>query len=304
MKSAISVKERLKNYAKKNNRVVQDVFTVYVLERTLYRISISKYKDKFTLKGGILLYGMFTEDFTRATTDIDLLGAKMSNEAENMRTVFSDIFSQECDDPIVFKLDTLKVTNITEFKEYHGLNVSILAFLDRTRIPVNIDIGFGDSIYPDRVEMEYPTLLGDSPARMYAYSIESLIAEKFEAIVSLGEVNGRMKDYYDICTIAERRDFDGSLLQTAIIETFRHRNTGFDEIVAFQEGFCEDSLRASRWKGFLKQKNVLTPIDFKNAIETIQVFLDPVVQAIREDKQLSGSWDHKAMAWKKIQSDE
>ncbi|MBP3882680.1 MAG: nucleotidyl transferase AbiEii/AbiGii toxin family protein [Lachnospiraceae bacterium] len=298
MRNATSVKERLKNYAKKNNRIVQDIFTVYVLERTLYRISVSDYRDKFTLKGGILLYGLFTEDFTRATTDIDLLGAKISNEAENMKVVFEEIFSQECDDPIVFKLDTLKVSNITEFKEYHGLNVSILAFLDRTRIPVSIDIGFGDIIYPDRVEMDYPTLLDDDPAKMYAYSIESTIAEKFEAIVSLGEANGRMKDFYDICSISGKRDMDGALLQTAIIETFHHRKTGFDEIVAFDEGFCEDPLRASRWRGFLKQKNVLAPIDFTDAIETIQQFLNPVVQAIREDNSFNGTWDSAAKAWK------
>ena len=229
MRSAASVKERLKNYAKKNNRIVLDIFTVYVLERTLYRISVSDYRDNFTLKGGILLYGLFTEDFTRATTDIDLLGAKISNEAENMKAVFKTIFSQVCDDPITFKLDTLKVSNITEFKEYHGLNVSILAFLDRTRIPVSIDIGFGDIIYPKRVEMDYPSLLDDDPAKMYAYSIESTVAEKFEAIVSLGEANGRMKDFYDICSISEKKEMDGTLLQTAIRETFHHRNTGFEK---------------------------------------------------------------------------
>ena len=212
--------------------------------------------------------------------------------------VFEEIFSQECDDPIVFSLDTLKVSNITEFKEYHGLNVSILAYLDRTRIPVSIDIGFGDIIYPACVEMDYPTLLDDEPAKMYAYSIESTIAEKFEAIVSLGEANGRMKDFYDICSISGRRDMDGVLLQTAIVETFRHRNTGFDGIVAFDEEFCEDPLRASRWRGFLKQKNVLAPIDFTDAIETIQKFLNPVVQAIREDNSFSGTWDHAIKAWK------
>lgn len=243
MRNATSVKERLKNYAKKNNRIVQDIFTVYVLERTLYRISVSDYRDKFTLKGGILLYGLYTEDFTRATTDIDLLGAKISNEADNMKQVFMDIFSMECDDPIAFKLDSLTVSNITEFKEYHGLNVSILAFLDRTRIPVSIDIGFGDIIYPDRVEMDYPTLLDDEPAQMYAYSLESLIAEKFEAIVSLGEANGRLKDFYDICSISERQDFSGKTLQAALLETFQHRKTGFGEIAAFEEGFCEDLKR-------------------------------------------------------------
>lgn len=109
------------------------------------------------LKGGIRLYGFFTEEFTRATTDIDLLGEEINNEVENMKAVLEEIFKQECDDPITFKLDALKVSNITEFKECHGLYVSILVFLDRTRISVSIDIGVGDIIYSDRVEMNYPT---------------------------------------------------------------------------------------------------------------------------------------------------
>lgn len=292
MRNATSVKERLKNYAKKNDRIVQDIFTVYVLERTLYRLSVSNYRDKFTLKGGILLYGLYTEDFTRATTDIDLLGARISNEADNMKAVFTEVFSIECDDPIAFKLDSLQVSNITEFKEYHGLNVSILAFLDRTRIPVSIDIGFGDIIYPERVEMDYPTLLDDVPAKMYAYSLDSLIAEKLEAIVSLGEANGRLKDFYDICAISKKQDFDGRTIQAALLETFRHRKTGFDKIAAFEAGFCEDPVRASRWKGFLKQKNVLTPVEFEDAIKSIQTFLSPVIDAIRKGNSFDKKWDH------------
>ena len=297
MRSAISVKERLKNYAKKNHRVVQDVFIVYVLERTLYRLSISKYKDQFILKGGILLYGLYEGDFTRATTDIDLLGTGISNEADKMKTVFSNIFSMECDDPIAFQLDTLKVPNITEFKHYHGLNVSILALLDRTRIPVSIDIGFGDIVYPDWVTMDYPTLLDDAPPQMYAYSIESVIAEKFEAIVSLGEVNGRLKDFYDICRLSEKQDFEGDVLQSAILETFQNRKTSFEKIAAFEGGFCEDPLRISRWKGFLRQKNVQEPIDFSDAIDTLRIFLNPIVESIREGQLFLGSWNHEKKEW-------
>lgn len=298
MRNATSVKEHLKNYAKKNDRIVQDIFTVYVLERTLYRLSVSNYRDKFTLKGGILLYGLYTEDFTRATTDIDLLGAKISNEADNMKAVFAEVFNIECDDPIDFKLDSLEVSYITEFKEYHGLNVSILAFLDRTRIPVSIDIGFGDIIYPERVEMDYPSLLGDMPVKMYAYSLDSLIAEKFEAIVSLGEANGRLKDFYDICAISNRQDFDGRTIQVALLETFRHRRTGFDEIAAFAAGFCEDPVRVSRWKGFLKQKNVLTPMNFEDVIRSIQTFLSPVIGEIHKGNSFDKKWDHVKKVWK------
>ena len=158
MSSVASVKDRLKNYAKKSGRTVQDVFTVYILERILYRISVSKYVDNFTLKGGILLYGLYTKDFTRATTDIDLLGGNITNDKDTLKTVFKEILSIVTDDPIRFDLDAIEVINITEFKKYHGVKVTTTAYLDRTRIPVGIDIGFGDVIYPERVKMEYNTM--------------------------------------------------------------------------------------------------------------------------------------------------
>lgn len=297
MKSAISVKDRLKNYAKKNGRVVQDVFTAYVLERTLYRVSVSPYAGNFTLKGGILLYATFLDKFMRATTDIDLLGAKISNDAAGMKEVFSEIFSIQCDDPIVFRTDTLNVMNITEFKEYHGLNVSILALLDRTRIPVNIDIGFGDVVYPERVRMDYPTLLDDEPASVFAYSLESVVAEKMEAIVSLGEANGRLKDFYDICSLAEQSDFDGIGLQKAVKETFAHRGTSFGVIEAFEDGFCEDPIRASRWRGFLRNKSVLEERNFAETVRMVKMFIEPVIDAIRRDEEWNAHWDNENQKW-------
>jgi len=298
MRNATSVKERLKNYAKANGRTVQDVFTIYVLERTLYRLSISEYANRFTLKGGILLYGIFTEDFARATTDIDLLGMNIDNEAENMKKVFEKILSIKADDPIVFDFDTLEVSNITEFKKYHGINVSIMAFLDRTRIPVHIDIGFGDSIYPERTRMEYPSILDDEPAKLYVYSLESMIAEKFEAIVSRGEANSRMKDFYDICSLAKQRDFIGAELKKALEETFEQRHTQFDEMVAFESNFTKDNIRTARWNGFLKTKSVMNPITFEDAVKIMKSFLNPVVESIRSDSVFDGKWSHESMAWK------
>lgn len=297
MRNAASVKERLKNYAKAAGRTVQDVFTIYVLERTLYRLSVSEYADRFTLKGGILLYGIFTEDFARATTDIDLLGMNIANEAESMKHVFEKIFSIKADDPIVFGIDTLEVSNITEFRKYPGINVSIMAFLDRTRIPVHIDIGFGDSIYPERIRMDYPAILDDEPAKLYVYSLESMIAEKFEAIVSLGEANSRMKDFYDICSLAERKDFNGSELKEALVETFKQRHMKFDEIVAFEAKFIEDDTRAARWNGFLKNKSVVDPMTFDAAIRIIKDFLNPVVVSIRSGSGFDKQWSHKSMMW-------
>lgn len=228
MRNASSVKDRLRNYAKKSGRTVQDVFTVYILERVLYRISVSEYADNFTLKGGILLYGLYTDEFSRSTTDIDLLADHISNDVENLKSVFKDILSIKVDDPIRFDLDSVDVKSITEFKEYHGVRVTATSYLDRTRIRIGIDIGFGDVVFPSRKKMNYPTLLNDDSPEMYAYSVYSIIAEKMEAIVSLGVINTRYKDFYDLCTISEREDIDGSILKESLIETFHNRHTTFD----------------------------------------------------------------------------
>lgn len=135
---------------------MQEELTVYGLERTIYRLSVSDYKDQFTLKGGIFLYALFNGEFARTTQDIDLLAQNLSNESEQIKNIFAEIFAIECDDALYYEPETLKVTDITEFKEYHGVRVSIMAYLDRTRVPVSIDIEFGDVIYPERVKMGFP----------------------------------------------------------------------------------------------------------------------------------------------------
>ncbi len=189
MTSAVSVKDRLKNQAAASGKTMQEALTAYGLERTIYRLSISEYMERFTLKGGVFLYALFDGEFARATSDIDLLAKNMPNNVEDMARVFEDIFSIQCDDALRYDLSTLEIENITEFKEYHGVNVSIMAYLDRTRVPISVDIGFGDVIYPERVKMEFPVLLDMKAPEIYAYSILSVIAEKFEAIVSLGDAN-------------------------------------------------------------------------------------------------------------------
>lgn len=132
MSKADSIKDRLKNLAKETGKTMNELLVAYGLERTIYRISVSKYADNFTLKGGILLYAMFGGDFVRATTDIDLEADLISNDVDEIRQVFEEIFPIDVDDPLRFDMETLNVKSITEFKKYHGVNVSIMAFLDRT----------------------------------------------------------------------------------------------------------------------------------------------------------------------------
>lgn len=291
-------KREIENQAVKRNKSMQEVLTAYGLERTIYRLSISKYAEKFTLKGGIFLYALFKGEFARATRDIDLLANSISNEATDMKMVFEDIFNIECDDALYFDISTLKVVNITEFKEYHGVNVSINAYLDKTIVPVSIDVVFGDVIYPDRVKMEFPVLLDMEVPEIYAYSIYSVIAEKFEAIVSLGDANSRYKDYYDIYILANKYDYNGTELKNAISETFEHRETGFTGIVAFEEEFAEKEIHKNRWKAFLKKKGALRGVDFAITVEFLKEFLEPVVKAIIKETDFDLSWDCTKLIWK------
>jgi len=297
MKSVASVKDRLKNRSKETGKTLQELFTVYGLERTIYRMSISKYVDHFVLKGGIFLYAVFDGEYARATTDIDFLAQSISNEIEPLREIFENIFSIDTDDPLRYDLTTLELTSITEFKKYHGVNVSILAYLDRTRISISIDIGFGDVIFPDKVQMDFPVLLSDESPHVFAYSLSSSVAEKFEAIVSLAYDNSRFKDYYDIYVLAQRCDFDGTELTEAIKDTFVHRNTSLKEIVAFEDGFAKDPLRLSRWNAFVKKKKAMLPITLEETIEVMKSFLSPVVAAITLETQFISRWDSEKQMW-------
>ncbi|MGB4661269.1 MAG: nucleotidyl transferase AbiEii/AbiGii toxin family protein [Mobilitalea sp.] len=297
MINAESVKAKLKNQAHKRGHMLQEELTAYGLERTIYRISISEYVDKFTLKGGIFLYALFDGNFTRATTDIDLLAQETNNEVENIKKIFEEIFSIEVNDALLYDLESLDVHFITEFKAYHGLNVSIVAYLDKTKIPISIDIGFGDIIYPERVLMDFPVLLDMEVPKIYVYSLNSVIAEKFEAIVSLGYVNSRYKDFYDIYILASNYEFDGNELKKAIEETFHHRQTGFDDIVAFEKDFTEDAIRKSRWNAFTKKKKAMESVDFGRTVDLIKDFLQPIIENIVDKSETDIKWNSQKKVW-------
>ncbi len=303
MIKAISVKDRLKAQAVQDGTTMQEKLLLYGLERTIYRISVSKYAEQFTLKGGIFLYALFDGNYARATADIDLLAKHLSNDIEEMRRIFQDIFSIPCDDALSFALDTLRVTNITEFKEYHGVNISIIGFLDKTRVPVSIDVGFGDIVRPDRVRMDFPVLLDMAAPQVYAYSVYSVIAEKFEAMASLGIVNGRYKDFYDIYILATHYDLDGNTLKTAVKETFFHRQTTFENIVALDLTFVKDTIHQSRWKAFIRKKNALVQVDFETVMALLRTLLIPVAEANREGVPFCAVWNAKAAQWEASDAD-
>ena len=275
-----SIKDRLKKVARENSRLYQEVLTIYALERTLFRIGASKYKDNFTLKGGIFLYAFYDSDYPRSTTDIDLRADRISGEKDALLSVFTDIFKIEFDDDITFDETTLRAKEITKQDEYKGLNISITALLGNSRLPVSIDIGFGDVIVPAKRKMTFPVLLDIEAPQIYSYSIESTLAEKFEAIVSLGYANSRFKDFYDIYVILLNEQIDLATLKEALIQTFRNRKTSFSDIVVFEPSFAQDPERVKRWNSFVKKKRAMVLVSFETVVARIKDFFEPIVAEI------------------------
>ena len=294
--NADSVKAKLKNFAVSSGCTFQDALLYYGLERAIYRISVSPYAGHFVLKGGIFLYAIFDRKYERATTDVDLLARRISNSAEEMKTVFRDIFAQDTDDALVFDIDSITAEDITEFKEYHGLHISAVAYLDRTRIPIGIDIGFGDVIYPDAVEMDFPVILDMEAPRVNAYSLESSIAEKLEAIVKNGFLNSRYKDFYDIYVLSEKYPFNYEKLNNAVTETFTNRNTPINmDTPAFSNEFLSDSMHQTRWNSFLKKKKALIQVSMHDAISRIRTFVTPL---LTQPSMPVTEWDPNEGCWK------
>lgn len=295
MRNAESIKARLKNAAVQSGLTFQEALTYYGLERTIYRISISKYADRFVLKGGIFLYAIYGRKFERATTDIDLLARRISNSTDEMKSVFQEILSQEVDDALVFDTDSVKAEDITEFKEYHGIHISATGFLDRTRIPVGIDIGFGDVIVPESVEMDFPVILDMEQPHINAYSIESSVAEKLEAIVKNGYLNSRYKDFYDIYVLSLRYEFEYSKLKEAVEETFENRKTQMTmKIAAFEDEFITDAMHLSRWKSFMKKKRSLIQVSMSETLERIRTLAYPL---LTEPEKKPEKWDPESGQW-------
>lgn len=297
MNKAASVKARLMNIAEKEKRSYQELLQTYGLERAIYRLSISNFSDKFTLKGGIFLYALFDGQFTRATTDIDLLGNRITREKDELKTIFIEIFSTYVNDGLTFDTSTVQVTDIAEFKAHKGVRITCLSHIDRTRISITIDIGFGDEIVPARSRMDFPILLDDPRPVVFVYSMESAIAEKLEALVSLGFLNSRYKDFYDICLLSRSFIFLGTLLQKAIQETFANRQTSMEYIAAFEESFVLDTLHQSRWRSFVKKKGILMDVSFIETVTEIKRFTLPVLSAIRGQYMFDKIWDHETSSW-------
>ena len=218
-----SIKARLTNIARAKRMPFDLILIQYVLEHILYRLSTSTHRDRFVLKGGMLLTTWIPDD-ARVTRDLDLLGYGEASE-EAIEEVFTDLFAMEAEDGLAFVTKNMRIAPIREEMEYGGYRLKATALLDRTRVPVTVDIGFGDAITPAVDDIEYPVLLDMTPPKIRSYPPETVIAEKFQAIVALGMANSRMKDYYDLWALSAAIDLDTEDIANAIVATFNRRKT-------------------------------------------------------------------------------
>ena len=247
-----SVYDRLKNVARHRKRPVQEVFKYYAMERFLYRLSVSPHQSSFFLKGGLML--MVWDPLShRATVDIDLL-AKTSNKIENLENIITDICAFDViPDGIHYVTELLKIREAQLGTEYHGLSVSFTAHLYTAKLPMRIDVGFSDTIFPKPSALQYPVLLDFPKPKLKGYTPHTLIAEKFESIVRLGLANTRMKDFYDIWLLTQQFALDQDELISIVQKVLKQRDTDVREMPkAFTEAFYKDPNKIEKWKGFLK----------------------------------------------------
>ena len=252
-----SIRALLQNKAKDTNRPFAEVLQYYGMERFLYRFSRSKYSDKFVLKGA-LLFTVWQIPERRTTLDIDFL-ARYDNQVASIEKVMKDVCDVSVDpDGLIFDAKTIQGRKIKEDADYEGVRVKFLGFLERSRITMQIDVGFGDIIYPKTKVIDYPVILDFPRPHLKGYPPESVISEKFEAMVKLGLLNSRMKDFYDIWLMMRQFDFNGSNLAEALRRTFEHRKTDLPKTKPLfaEEIYDEKSDRQTLWKAFLRKGDI------------------------------------------------
>lgn len=268
---AKSVRNRLLEQTRKTHGNYQQVLIRFFHERLMYRLAKSKHRSSFYLKGGSLLFAL-NPIIARPTLDVDLLGINFPSKPELLRSMFADICSQTCpEDGITFDIDSIQVEDIMNDKEYLGLHVKIQANLDSIRQWVAIDVGFGDSVVGVK-EMTYPTLLDNLPkANIFVYSIESIVAEKFHAMIARDESNSRMKDFFDVYQILTNHKIDNQVLESAIKATFRARKTEYSSNAnLFSAKFAHDESRLALWNNFLHKIKYTNPLNFEDVMNLIR----------------------------------
>lgn len=271
---AASVKARLLTMAREQNRAFDLLLVRFALERLLFRLSLSSHRESYVLKGGMLVTQWLEHD-NRETRDIDFLGFGPPDEAA-ITAVFAEIMTIETGDGLVFDVDALAASAIREEMEYGGIRLKTSAYLERTSIPVTLDVGFGDALADATRTIDYPSLLDMEQPKIRSYPPETVIAEKFQALVALGLANGRMKDFYDLWAVPKSLAIEQDALDAAIAATFERRETPIpqERPVGLSVAMAEDPAARQRWKAFLASLEQ-PHLDLGQVIDEIWTTLEP-----------------------------
>lgn len=293
---AASVLARLKNKAAESGRSYQLCLQLFCQEEFLRRLEKSKYAENLVLKGGLFLYSL-TDFDSRVTVDVDFLLRKIPNTPEQLKGILEEIIAVHTgNDFVTFEIKD--VAPIAVAKKYAGIGASIVARIKNTRTPFSIDFGVGDVIVPKQEKRKIPTQLEDFDSPMVnTYSIETTVAEKIDAILSLMEFSSRMKDYYDIYYLANKFDFDGNVLSEALRRTFQNREHNFT-VEQFEQvmSFDEDTVMQKKWKAFVRKIDTKTD-DYSTVLKTIKAFLIKPFTAVVGDKEFTEKWSATNGEW-------
>ena len=291
-----SVLARLKNKAIESGRSYQLCLQLFCQEEFLRRLEKTKYAENFVLKGGLFIYSL-TDFDSRVTVDIDFLLRKMPNTPEQLKKVINEIINTPTGNEFI-TFEITEVASISVAKKYAGISASLLARIKNTKTPFSIDFGVGDVIVPKQEKRKIPTQLDNfnSPI-VNTYSLETTIAEKLDAILSLMEFSSRMKDYYDIYYLANKFNYDGNLLTEALRKTFNNREHAF-AIEQFEQvmEFADNDAMQRKWKAFVRKINTKTD-DFNVVIKTIKLFLQEPFSAAINNTDFMNQWSATEEKW-------
>ncbi len=280
---AASIRAKLQDLAKKEGLAFQVVIFRFLHERFLFRLSLSQHKNNFFLKGGALLYSV-EETKTRPTKDLDFLAIAIQNDLAGIQEAFRNIcMLRHTQDSVWFEPESIEAERISEQDKYEGVRIYLEGGFDSIRQKLQIDIGFGDVMVPSPVEISYPVLLPELDAPLIkAYSIETVVAEKFQAMIELSSANSRMKDFYDVFQILKRGNFDSDSLDDAIRATFNNRQTGYQPNHALFNGTIGQSAAFQKaWENFLKKTKVAATSDFNEVVKTISGPLQEIWEGMK-----------------------
>jgi predicted nucleotidyltransferase component of viral defense system len=291
------VRQRLLNRAKERGEDFQLVLTWYGIERLLYRLSQSPHADDFVLKGA-MLFSVWSGETYRPTRDLDLLGFGDAG-VQRMEAVLRDVCRVRCDDGLEFDADSVRGEEIRSPDEYHGVRIKLVARLAAARVPLQVDIGFGDAVVPPPEPIEYPSLLDLPTPHLRAYPREVVVAEKLQALVELGIANTRMKDFYDLWVLARRFDFEGERLARAIAATFERRRTPIpaETPLALTSEFHGDAAKRTQWRAFLRKGSVSETAELPEVVELIGALVMAPAAAARAGRSFGRRWP-KSGPWK------